>query len=137
MTLKNILAAGLIAGCMTAGVTLFSPAPALAQQAAIKALDTDKDGTLDLEEVTKAAQAVFDNLQKDQDDTLDRKEVGSRLTAKEFTGADPDKDATLSKEEYVALVTKLFKQADVDGDGKLEAKELHSKAGSALLRLIR
>ena len=91
MTLKNILAAGLIAGCMTAGVTLFSPAPALAQQAAIKALDTDKDGTLDLEEVTKAAQAVFDNLQKDQDDTLDRKEVGSRLTAKEFAGAIPTK----------------------------------------------
>jgi len=34
-------------------------------------------------------------------------------------------------------VTKLFKQADVDGDGKLETKELRSKAGKALLRLIR
>ena len=87
--------------------------------------------------MTKAAEAVFDRLQKDQDDTLDRKELGSRLSAKEFAAADPDKDATLTKEEYVALVQKLFKQADVDGDGKLEAKELRSKAGRALLRLIR
>jgi Ca2+-binding EF-hand superfamily protein len=92
---------------------------------------------LDLDEVTTAAQAVFDRLEKDQDETLDRKEVGSRLRAKEFAAADPDKDATLTKEEYVAFVTKLFKQADVDGDGKLEAKELRSKAGRALLRLIR
>ena len=87
--------------------------------------------------MTKAAEAVFDRLQKDQDDTLDHKELGSRLSAKEFAAADPDKDATLTKEEYVALVQKLFKQADVDGDGKLEAKELRSKAGRALLRLIR
>jgi Ca2+-binding EF-hand superfamily protein len=63
--------------------------------------------------------------------------LGSRLSAKEFAAADPDKDATLTKEEYVALVQKLFKQADVDGDGKLEAKELRSKAGRALIRLIR
>ncbi len=77
------------------------------------------------------------NLNKDQDDTLDRKELGSLLTAQEFVAADPDKDSTLTKEEYVALATKLFKQADVDGDGKLEAKELNSKAGRALLRLIR
>jgi hypothetical protein len=87
--------------------------------------------------VTKGAEAVFDRLQKDQDETLDRKELGSRLSAKEFAAADPDKDATLTKEEYVALVQKLFKQADVDGDGKLEAKELRSKAGRALIRLIR
>ena len=87
--------------------------------------------------MTKAAESVFDRLQKDQDDTLDRKELGSRLSAKEFAAADTDKDGTLTKDEYVALARKLFKQADVDGDGKLEAKELRSKAGQALLRLIR
>jgi Ca2+-binding EF-hand superfamily protein len=136
MRIEKLLALGLIAGSAFLGGTLVA-APARAEQSAIKALDTDNDGTLDINEVTKAAEAVFDRLQKDQDDTLDRKELGSRFSAKEFAAADPDKDATLSKEEYVAVVQKLFKQADVDGDGKLEAKELRSKAGRALLRLIR
>src|SRR5271165_7160763 len=137
MTFSKILAAGLVAGGFLMSGAFIAPVPAQAEQSAIKALDTDNDGTLDLAEVTKAAEAVFDRLNKDQDDTLDRKELGARLTAQEFAAADPDKDSTLSKEEYVALATKLFKQADVDSDGKLEAKELNSKAGRALLRLIR
>jgi len=137
MALRKVLTTGLVAGSFLLGGAWIANTPALAQQATIKALDTDNDGTLDLNEVTKAAEAVFDRLEKDQDETLDRKELGSRLSAKEFAQADPDKDHTLSKDEYVALVTKLFKQADVDGDGKLEAKELRSKAGRALLRLIR
>jgi Ca2+-binding EF-hand superfamily protein len=137
MTLGKMLAIGLVGGSFLVGGALVIQPSAFAQQTAIKALDTDNDGTLDLDEATKAAGAVFDRLQKDQDDTLDRKELGSRVSPKEFAAADPDKDKTLSKEEYVALVTKLFKQADVDGDGKLEAKELRSQAGRALLRLIR
>jgi len=87
-----------VGSALACGVLVTSPARA--EQSAIKALDTDNDGTLDLDEVTKAAQAVVDRLQKDQDDTLDRKEVGSRLSAKEFAAADRDKDATLTKDEY-------------------------------------
>jgi hypothetical protein len=136
MALRKMLATTLVVGGFSVAGT-FVAVPAQARQSAIQALDTDNDGTLDLDEVTKAAEAVFVRLNKDQDDTLDRKELGSRLTAQEFVAADPDKDSTLTKEEYVALATKLFKQADVDGDGKLEAKELNSKAGRALLRLIR
>jgi Ca2+-binding EF-hand superfamily protein len=94
---------GLVVGSAFLSGTLDATAPAQAEQAALKALDTDNDGTLDLDEVTTAAQAVFDRLEKDQDETLDRKEVGSRLSAKEFATADPDKDATLTKEEYVAF----------------------------------
>ncbi len=135
MRIEKLLALGLIAGSAFLAGTLVA-APAQAEQAAVKALDTDNDGTLDVNEVTKGAEAVFDRLQKDQDETLDRKELGSRLSAKEFAAADTDKDGTLTKEEYIALVQKLFKQADVDGDGKLEAKELRSKPGRALLRLI-
>ena len=130
-----MLALGLIAGSAFLGGTLVA-AWAQPEQPAIKALDTDNDGTLDISEVTKGAEAVFDRSQKDQDQTLDRKELGSRLSADEFAAADTDKDGTLSKEEYIALVRKLFKQADVDGDGKLEAKELRSEAGEELLRLI-
>jgi hypothetical protein len=99
--------------------------------------DTDKDGTLDLNEVKSAAGAVFDKLDKDSDTTIDRKEVGGRLSAKEFAAGDPDNDHTLTKDEYLAIAEKLFKAADTDNDGTLTAKELHSKAGRALLRLMR
>ncbi len=116
---------------------LASAVPAQAAQSPVKTFDTDNDGTLDLAEVNKAAGAVFDKLEKDNDATLDRKEVGSRIAKKAFLAADPDNDSTLTKDEYLALVQKLFKQADVDNEGTLDAKELRSKAGLALLRLIR
>ena len=136
MALNKAIATALAAGSFLVGGPFLVSTPAFAEGSAIKALDADHDGTVDLDEATKAAEAVFDRLNKDQDDTLDRKELGARLSAQELAAADPDKDKTLSKEEYVALVAKLFKQADVDGDGKLEAKELNSKAGRALLRLL-
>ena len=128
MRIEKLLALALIAGSAFLGGTLVAAA-AQAEQSAIKALDTDNDGTLDVNEVTKAAEAVFDRLQKDQDETLDRKVLGPRLGANEFAAADPDKDGTLTKEEYVALVQKLFKQADVDGDGKLEGRNCAPKPG--------
>ncbi|HUI19433.1 MAG TPA: calcium-binding protein [Methylocella sp.] len=103
----------------------------------IAALDKDSDGTLDLAEVKGGAAAVFDRLDKDNDTTLDRKEIGGRLSKTEFKEADPDNDATLSKDEYLAFTEKLFSAADTDKDGTLDAKELHTKAGRALLRLIR
>src|SRR4051812_17913111 len=56
---------------------------------AIKMFDTDNDGTLDLEEVKKAASRLFAKLDRDHDGTLDRREVGGRLTAKEFATAIP------------------------------------------------
>jgi len=74
MAVGKILSTGMIAGSFLLGGAWIVNAPALAQQATVKALDTDNDGTLDLNEVTKAAEAVFDRLQKDQDETLDRKE---------------------------------------------------------------
>jgi Ca2+-binding EF-hand superfamily protein len=103
----------------------------------IATYDTDKDGTLDIAEVKKAAGATFDKLDKDNDATVDRKEVGGRMTGKEFAAGDPDNDKTLSKDEYLAIVEQLFKAADRDNDGTLSAAELHSKAGRALLRLLK
>lgn len=137
MTPGKMFSIGLVAGGFLVGGSFVASVPAHAEKSAVKALDTDNDGTLDLDETTKAAQAVFDRSNKDQDDTLDIKELGGRVKAKEFAAADPDNDKTLSKEEYVAVVTKLFKEADTENDGTLDAKELNSKAGRELLRLIR
>jgi Ca2+-binding EF-hand superfamily protein len=103
----------------------------------IRTFDTDNDGTVDLAEAKKAASALFDKLDRDHDGTLDKRELAQRMTAKELAAADPDHDGTLTKDEYLAVVEQRFGAADPDHDGTLDAKELNSKAGQALLRLLK
>ena len=104
---------------------------------AMRLLDTDNDGTVDLNEAKKSASALFDKLDRDRDGTLDRRELRGRLSATEIAAADPDKDGTLSKDEYLKAVEARFKAADPDNDGTLDEKELRSRAGQSLLRLLR
>lgn len=113
------------------------PALAASRVNPIKMFDTDNDGTLDLAEVKKAASGLFAKLDRDHDGTLDKRELAGRLTARELDAADPDHDGTLTVEEYLAVVEQRFKAADPDKDGTLDAKELNSRAGQALLRLLR
>jgi Ca2+-binding EF-hand superfamily protein len=103
--------------------------------ASFAAIDTDRDGTLNLDEVKRAAADLFDELDTNHDGTLTRRELGRRrLSARAFAAADTDKDGTLSKDEYLALVERLFKAADVDHDGTLSPAEFRSAV--ALRRLI-
>jgi EF hand/EF-hand domain pair len=105
--------------------------------AALKALDTDNDGTIDLKEAEAGAAKVFKSLDTDNDGTLDAKELAGRLDATGFKAADQDNDGTLDEKEYMALVEKTFKAAEVKvGGTKLDLKELDSPAGQALLKLI-
>src|SRR4030081_1046612 len=103
----------------------------------IRMFDTDNDGTLDLAEVKKAASDLFAKLDRDHDGTLDKRELAGRMSAKELAAADPDHDGTLTADEYLAVVEQRFNAADPDRDGTLDAKELNSRAGRALLRLMR
>ena len=103
---------------------------------AIKMFDTDADGTLDLDEVKKAASALFARLDRDHDGTLDRHELAGRVSARELAAADPDHDGTLSLDEYLAVVQQRFNAANPDGDWTLDAKELATPAGRALLKLL-
>src|SRR5262249_45208726 len=100
-------------------------------------LDTDNDRTVDLDEAKKAASALFDRLDRDHDGTLDRRELRGRVSARELDDADPDHDGTLTKSEYLAVVEKRFNAANPDRDGTLDSKELKTRAGQALLRLLR
>jgi Ca2+-binding EF-hand superfamily protein len=134
MTRRSAILGGLAAG------TIFAAWPAAAapkRSRAMQLLDPDNDGTVDLEEAKKAASALFDKLDRDRDGTLDRRELKGRLNAADFAAADPDKDGTLSKDEYLKVVEQRFKAADADNDGTLDEKELGSRAGRALLRLLR
>jgi hypothetical protein len=101
-----------------------------------KALDPDKDGTIDLAEAKNAGSALFDRLDRDHDGTLDARELRGRLDAKAIVAADPDKDGTIDKNEYLSVVEQRFKAADPDNDGTVDAKELASPAGKALGRLL-
>jgi EF hand len=103
---------------------------------ALKALDTDRDGTVDLKEAKAAASKLFDKLDRDKDGTLDRRELRGRMVSKEFGQADRDRDGTVDKKEYLAFVERSFKASDRDNDGTLDAKELGSLRGRALLRLL-
>jgi Ca2+-binding EF-hand superfamily protein len=102
----------------------------------VKMLDTDNDGTVDLNEAKKAASALFARLDRDHDGTVDKRELAGRLSAKELAAADPDHDGTLTLDEYLAVVEQRFNAANSDGDGTLDAKELKTPAGRALLRLL-
>jgi Ca2+-binding EF-hand superfamily protein len=131
-----------LAGLILPALLAAAPVPpAHAQKASptavLTALDTDKDGTLDWSEVSKAATARFQAANPDNDGTLDAAEasklgIGARLLHK----FDTDKDGTLDQTEYLALVKDRFARADKDHDGTLDAAELSSRAGRSLLRLI-
>jgi Ca2+-binding EF-hand superfamily protein len=103
----------------------------------LQLLDSDHDGTVDLNETKAAASAVFDRLDRDHDGTLDGRELKGRLSARELAAEDGDRDGTLSKDEYLATVEKRFKAANRDSDDTLDAKELSSRSGKALQRLVR
>lgn len=133
--LKTLTLASLLAVSLPPAMVVTSASPAFAQSA-LAALDTDKDGTVDLTEAKTAASALFDKLDKDKDGTLDHKELKGRISAQDWKIADPDNDKTISKDEYLAYVETEFKRADPDNDGTIDAKELQSPAGRALLRLV-
>ena len=119
-----------ILNCLAAIGSILVGWPAFAAPSrAMRLLDTDNDGTVDLDEAKKAANALFDKLDSDKDGTLDLKELKGRVTDKEFNAADPDNDGTLSKEEYLAMVEKRFKAVDPDNDGTVSAAEFKTHAG--------
>src|SRR6476661_568347 len=107
------------------------------QRTPMQMLDTDNDGTLDLAEAKKAASALFARLDRDHDGTLDKRELAGRLSAKELAAADPDHDGTLTQDEYLAVVEQRFNAANPDKDGTLDVRELNTRAGQALLRLLK
>ena len=103
---------------------------------ALKALDPDNDGTIDLAEAQAGGSKTFAKLNPDNDGTLDAKELSGRLDEAGIKAADPDNDGTLDVKEYEALIAEKFKAANPDNDGTVDKKELDSPAGQELLKLI-
>ena len=123
-------------GLLLASASALAVSPSLAASA-LSGIDTDNDGTIDLNEAKAAAGAAFDKLDVDHDGTLDRAELKGRVLAQDWAVADPDNDKTMTKDEYLNYVEIVFKRADKDGDGTIDAKEARSHAGRVLMRLLR
>jgi hypothetical protein len=122
---------------LVAGSLFSSSLPAFARGASFQAIDSNRDGALDLDEIKKAASAKFDALDRNRTGTLSRREIGRlRLSRKDFAAGDPDKDGTLTKDEYLAIVEQRFKAADTNHKGTLSLAEFNSRAGLPLRRLI-
>jgi Ca2+-binding EF-hand superfamily protein len=121
---------------LAAFVGVGTPALAAKNGGPVARLDTDNDGTVDLNEAKQAASVLFDKLDTDKDGTLDFKELHGHLTRKEFREADPDNDGTLSKDEFLAVIEKGFRAADPDNDGTVSAAEFKTAAGRSLGRLL-
>jgi Ca2+-binding EF-hand superfamily protein len=119
-----------LVGLIVAGLSINASA------ASFQAMDSNKDGMLDLAEVKQAASQKFDQLDRKRTGTLTRAQIGRlRLTRKEFAAADPDKDGTLTKDEYLAVVEQRFNAADTNHSGTLSLQQFNSRAGLPLRRL--
>jgi len=98
----GICAVGLLAGLLIAGDYSAAFAKDTAATCkAFKTIDSDNDGTLDLNEAKQAASQLFDKRDTDKDGTVTAKELQGRLSKKDLAAGDPDKDGTLTKDEYL------------------------------------
>ena len=97
---------------------------------AMRVIDTDHDGTIDLVEAKTAGMAIFNSTDKDSDGTIDKKEGSTMMPV------DTDKDGTVDKAEYGKAVEAAFNKADAENDGKIDDKELSSPAGEDLRTMI-
>lgn len=138
MKAKTMIAAAAVGIAALLGA-VSAPPHALAGVKArlVEGIDTDKDGTIDINEAKAAAGAEFDKLDKDHEGTLDRKELGRRVSKKDWPAADSDKEGTIDKNEYMALVESRFKAADADNDGTVSVKELGTPPGKSLNKLLK
>jgi hypothetical protein len=108
----------------------------------MKTVDTDKNGTISLNEAKSAAIAVIVKIDADHNGILDNKELGGRVELLDQLFSQGHSfmywkaKRTVTKEEYLTLVEGRFKAADPDDDGTLDTKELETESGQLLLKLL-
>ena len=109
-------------------------------EAAFKSADKDNDGTLDKTEAAAMPRVSknFDKIDTDKDGTVSMDEVkAAMMHAKQsmhekgeaaFKKADADNDGTLDKTEAKAMprVAKNFDAIDADKDGTVSMEEIHT-----------
>lgn len=112
----------------------------------VKAIDTDGNGKLSLEESLESSKQRFAKVDANGDGKLEEQELKPVLAAlakqfpaiaktipRELKATDTNGDHVLSMEEAIEKQKKDFERADADGDGQLDSEELMR----ALVRLFK
>lgn len=103
----------------------------------VKSFDVDHNGVLDVAEVTNAGRAKFGISNTEKDGSLDTKEASKAgIEKRQLAAADPNKDGALDSREFMKVLDARFKAADADKSGTIDAKELSTEAGKALLSML-
>jgi EF hand len=109
---------------------------------AIKMIDTDKDGTIDLAEVKAAAAAVFLKIDRGHDGIVGAQDLAGRMVTVEQLSQGPNPwmfwrtRTRYTKDQYLVLAETWFVAVDANNDGTVDAKELQTAAGQQLLKLL-
>lgn len=82
-------------------------------------LDEDGDGQVTYEEFSEEMLPMFDAMDTDKDGKLEFNEVESFMSRDQFDPADTNSDGVISKQEYGVQIRKDFESADQDGSGVL------------------
>ena len=108
----------------------------IGRPASFAAIDSNRDGKLDLDEIKKAAAALFDELDMNRSAVLSRSKLGRRLSGKDLPSGGMGKYGMLTKDEYLSIVELRFAATDADHDGTITRAEFYSSACLALRRLF-
>jgi len=88
-----------------------------------RAIDMNKDGTIDAEEI-KSSAASLKALDKNNDGKLTRDEVSGSRSAQFMSRLDKDGDGKISREEAPGRLADRFDDIDTDADGFIDSKEM-------------
>lgn len=137
--MKSRIVFGLAAALATGiAATAFVPAAEAGSHVCevIAKNDRIRDGKLDIVEAIIAGKKTFKALNPDRDGTLDYAEASSRIGPKTFDRFNKIKRKGLDRVEWTRLVKARFKRANRDGDRTIECDELMTRAGHRLLAVI-
>jgi len=140
MIRKFALCTTIVCAGLTAGYVSAAEDHGAKMEAAFKKADADNDGTLTRNEAKSMPRVAkhFDAIDTDKDGTvsLDEVRVSMKKAGKEmhdrgverFKAADKDNDGTLTKDEAKAMprVAQNFDAIDTDKDGTVSEKEIHA-----------
>jgi len=91
-------------------------------QPEFKAIDTDKSGSINAEELQEYQVKKFMELDKDNNGVLDEKELKEDKTGA-FAKADKDKDGKVTKQEAKSQFKEYFDRMDANKDTKVSGEE--------------
>lgn len=98
-------------------------------------LDTDKDGSVTMDEAHASAGKKFDKLDAKHTGKVSKKRIPAIAKAMDEMKV-TDQNAEIDKTQYMAGVDAAFKEADHDNEGKLTPDELKTPAGKKFLNMV-